>query len=32
MQAHRDRRRDGAVDNAACDLSGVTNAEADSWN
>ena len=32
MQAHRERRRDGAVDNAARDLAGVTDAGADSWN
>jgi len=32
VQAHRDRRRDDAVDNAARDHAGVTNAEADSWN
>jgi len=32
MQAHRERRRDGAVDNAARDLAGVPNAGADSLN
>ena len=32
MQLHRGRRRDGAIDNAARDLAGVTDAGADSWN